>query len=281
MTSLTEDNSILSYELLAAYSDIFCFTTTRQGGFSTDAYASFNCSPFCGDKVDNVFRNQEKLCSALPQRPRQLIIPFQTHNTEVRIIDKAFVSASSQEQDKLLTGIDALITCEPGYCLCISTADCVPLLLYDARNKVIAAVHAGWRGTVNRIVQHTLNVMKQAFGTCGNDVSACIGPSISLQSFEVGEEVYRTFDWAGFDMQRISLWNEVERKYHIDLPEANRLQLVSFDVPDKQIEVAGICTYIRHDEFFSARRLGIKSGRILSGIMLCATKLCGEKAVTV
>ena len=110
--------------------------------------------------------------------------------------------------------------------------------------------------------------MRAVFVTEGQDVIACIGPGISLQSFEVGDEVYEAFRLNGFDMSRISFRHSVTHKYHIDLWEANRQQLLDFGVPGVQIEIADICTYIRHEDFFSARRLGIKSGRILSGIMI-------------
>jgi len=117
-------------------------------------------------------------------------------------------------------------------------------------------------------VARTLGVMKETFDSNGPDILACVGPGISLQSFEVGKEVYDVFRNQGCNMQRISEWNNETGKYHLDLWEANRMQLLEFGIPAEQVQVAGICTYIHHDEFFSARRLGIKSGRILSGIML-------------
>jgi YfiH family protein len=147
----------------------------------------------------------------------------------------------------------------------VSTADCIPVLLYDKRNLVVAAAHAGWRGTVGGIVQKTLTTMRQEYGTDMNDVLACIGPGISLESFEVGDEVYESFSKAGYDMNRIAKKYD---KWHIDLWEANRIQLEEVGVKHANIETAGVCTYKEYHDFFSARRLGIKSGRILSGIML-------------
>lgn len=271
MISLTEDNRMLGYESLGSYSNISHFVTTRRGGYSeAGAYGTFNCSPFSGDEAAAVRRNQQLLCKGMSQKPDELIIPFQTHGVKSLTIDKAFLAASLEVRSEQLNGIDAIITNQPGCCICISTADCIPILLYDKEHQAIAAVHAGWRGTVDYIVGHTLERMRGLFGTEGSEVIACIGPGISLESFEVGSEVYDTFCRNGFDMSRISVWKPDTKKHHIDLWEANRQQLLDFGVPGKQIETAGICTYVHHEDFFSARRLGIKSGRILSGIMLKA-----------
>lgn len=259
---------MLGYGVMTPYPNILCFTTTRTGGFGKGNYASFNCTPYTGDDAECVHRNQDLLCRSLPQPPKELIIPFQTHSTNILIIDENYLQASGEERTEMLQGIDALITREPGYCLCISTADCIPILLYDHRNQVIASAHAGWRGTVNYIAGHTLEKMRALWGTDGKDVVACIGPGISLPSFEVGEEVYEAFRMNGFPMDYISEWKPETHKHHIDLWAANRMQLLDFGVPGEQIETSGICTYMSHEEFFSARRLGIKSGRILSGIMI-------------
>lgn len=268
MISLTNDKGMLGYEALAAYPDISCFVTTRHGGCSTGNYASFNCTSYTGDDADCVRKNRELLCAALPVQPQELIIPFQTHSTNSLVIDEAYLNATCGERLAMLQDVDALITRMPGYCICISTADCIPILVYDKKHHAVAAVHAGWRGTVNRILTQTLRRMQTLYGTEGKDIIACIGPGISLDSFEVGDEVYEAFRTGGFPMEYVSAWKPETHKYHIDLWAANRLQLSDFGVPPQQIENAGICTYQQHEDFFSARRLGIKSGRILSGIMI-------------
>lgn len=267
MRRLTSDNRMLGYGLMEAYPDISCFSTTRHGGCGKGNYASFNCNGFYGDSPETVFRNRETLCSLLPQRPLELVLPRQTHGTEVRVIDSPYINvrAGEGEASPLLEGVDALVTDVPGLCLCISTADCIPVLIYDTAHRAVAAVHAGWRGTVGRIVEKTIAVMAGRYGSEGKDLVACIGPGISLAAFEVGDEVYDAFREAGFDMDRIA---RREEKWHIDLWEANRLQLLDYGVARDCIEVAGICTYEHHHDFFSARRLGIRSGRILSGIMI-------------
>ena len=250
---------MLEYGILKPYSNIFGFSTTRHGGCGEGAYATFNCTHYCGDSPEHVKTNLESLAALLPERPHVIVIPRQTHTTNVRVITD--VPTSEELQD-----VDAVVTHLKDFCLCVSTADCVPVLLYDKEKQVIAAIHAGWRGTVGRIVEKTIEVMRIQYGTEGKDLVACIGPSISLESFEVGDEVYAAFEEAGFDMARIARRNE---KWHLDLWEANRVQLLANGVLPEHIEVAGICTFQCYEDFFSARRLGIKSGRILSGIMLC------------
>ena len=258
MNRVISDRRMLEYGIMKPYSNISCFSTTRHGGCGEGKYASFNCTHYCEDNPEHVAKNREILCSLLPEQPVKLVIPRQTHTTNVRVVSDLTTEGELQD-------VDAVVTDLKGYCLCVSTADCVPVLLYDKEKKVIAAVHAGWRGTVGRIVEKTLELMKAEYRTKGEDIVACIGPSISLEAFEVGDEVYMAFAEAGFDMNRIARKYE---KWHLDLWEANRLQLLSQDVKEENIEVVGLCTYNHCDDFFSARRLGIKSGRILSGIIL-------------
>ena len=176
-------------------------------------------------------------------------------------------------------------------CIGVSTADCIPILLYDSRQHVGTAIHAGWRGTVARIAEQTVRRLTEVYGSEPSDLRAVIGPGISLRSFEVGDEVWQAFSDAGFDMTAISrrfpvtcsakvvltqclpaatAADEVRsaEKWHIDLPGCNRRQLLRAGLPDANITDCAICTYRHYDEFFSARRLGIRSGRIFTAIML-------------
>lgn len=258
LNKLTSDKRMLEYEIMQSYSNISCFSTTRHGGCSKGTYATFNCTHYCGDEWENVRLNRERILEYLPDGVNTLVILEQTHSTNVKVL----LETPAVEE---LKDVDAIVTQLSGHCLCVSTADCVPVMLFDVKKRVIAAIHAGWRGTVGRIVEKTLKVMNAQYGTEGRDVIACIGPSISMESFEVGDEVYDAFQIAGFDMQCIARKYE---KWHIDLWEANRVQLLACGVLQENIEVSGVCTYQRCEDFFSARRLGIRSGRILSGIML-------------
>ena len=163
MISLTEDKRMLGYESLSSYSNISHFVTTRRGGYSEGAYASFNCSHYSGDEPERVCLNRKLLLEALPQSLVELVVPVQTHGTEILHIEDTFTGLSPEQKEKSLYGIDALITAEPGYCICISTADCVPVLMYDRTHQAIAAVHAGWRGTVAHILRSTLEKMRRIF----------------------------------------------------------------------------------------------------------------------
>ena len=262
------DNHLFIYDLPASQGEVVAFSTTRSGGCSKGTYASMNCTSYTGDDTACVERNRQILCNMLPQRPQELIIPYQTHGISCLKIDDGYLTASPEQKQGLLQGVDALTTSAQGICLCISTADCIPVLIYDREHHAAAAIHAGWRGTVERIVSHTLEQMRQLYGTKGKECMACIGPGISLEAFETGDEVYAAFAAAGFPMAKLSYRHPTTRKAHLNLPAANLLQLLDFGIPETDIEQSHICTYSQHEQFFSARRLGIHSGRILTGIML-------------
>ena len=180
--------------------------------------------------------------------------------------------ASPEQRQQLLEGKDALMTTLSNICIGVSTADCIPVLLYDPRHHAKAAIHAGWRGTVSRIVKETFRKMQRRYGTLPEDTLAVIGPGISLKNFEVGQEVYDDFAAHGFEMSRIARRfpcknDSGQEKWHIDLPLCNQLQLESAGVLQAHIQQSGICTYDHDADFFSARRLGIHSGRIYTAII--------------
>lgn len=177
-----------------------------------------------------------------------IMIPRQTHSTNV-----CWVDTFGEVPDT-----DAVITDKPGLCIAVKTADCIPVLLFDQRQHRIAAIHAGWRGTVGRIVEKTLQQMQSR----AEDISAIIGPGISLESFEVGDEVYEQFLQAGFPMQRLA---KRYVKWHINLKDANRWLLESNGITN--IQVSDIDTLTTPD-FYSARRDTINTGRNINGIMI-------------
>lgn len=251
------------------------FSTTRKGGVSKGAYTSFNINHYCGDNEEDIQHNRTILCDELHISENCLIMPHQVHDTKILAIDNDFMALTKEERMKRLEGVDGLITSLKGVCIGVSTADCIPVLIYNKDRHIAAAVHAGWRGTVARIVKTAVEAIRSRYAIRPEELSAIIGPGISLESFEVGNEVFEQFKAAEFPMPLIAEQFPAKapytEKWHIDLWEANRLQLIEAGVEREQIHVAGIDTYRHADEYFSARKLGIQSGRIFTGILFPTT----------
>ena len=253
---------------------VIAFSSTRHGGYSKGSYGEFNINHYCGDDENAIARNREALCQLLGIDDDRLLMPHQVHRADVACIDAAFFTLTLAERKAKLEGIDAVMTNLQGICIGVSTADCIPILLFDQQKHVVAAVHAGWRGTVLRIAKKAVETMEAIYGSSPSDLLAQIGPGICLQSFEVGQEVYDAFAAEGFFMEEISRLMpssqgiENEEKWHFDLPACNRLQLLEAGLQNEQIHTLPVCTYEQHADYFSARRLGINSGRIFTGIML-------------
>lgn len=259
---------MLQFPELNREGNIFHFITTRHGGVSEGNYATMNPSEFSGDSPASIRMNWKLLSDAIGISPERIFAPCQVHEAEIACIDARFLSLPAARQKEEMDGIDALITDIPEICIAVSTADCVPVLLYAPDKRVAAAIHAGWRGTVKQIVARTVRLMVRRFSCDPPLIRAGIAPSIGKEAFEVGEEVVDAFRSAGMEMDRIMERNPQTGKAHIDLWEANRIQLLREGVSAERIEVAGMCTYRQHADFFSARRLGVRSGRILTGIMI-------------
>lgn len=152
---------------------------------------------------------------------------------------------------------DALISSEPGQLVGIRTADCVPILFADPEHRVVAAAHAGWRGTVAGIARSTVERMRDDYGSDPEKLLAAIGPSIGKCCFEVGPEVA---------MQFREYFPDAGKLTHIDLPEANYRQLIAAGLPEGNIDRAGLCTMCGADRFHSFRRDGQAAGRMVAAI---------------
>lgn len=200
--------------------------------------------------------------------------PHQTHSDHVFHITPDFFSLTKEERKATLEGVDAVISDVKDVCLGISTADCIPVLIYDKEHHAAAAIHAGWRGTLQRIVEKTIHTMQNTFGTCPESCKAVIGPGISQESFEVGWEVHQQFLDAGFPMDNVT--NVLPSndgngtKPHLDIKEINRQQMLSSGIKAENIFLSDIDTFT-NEQYFSARREQKgpeKCGRLLSGFIL-------------
>ena len=203
--------------------------------------------------------------------PFYVVQPHQVHGCVIREVTDPFTAREELE------GVDALVTDVPGVAISVRTADCIPVLLYDPVHKAVAAVHDGWRGTVQKLSRKVIDFMHSRYGTDASDLKAVIGPGIGPESFQVGQEVADEFRNAGFPMDEVLLDcgpkaptadNPMAGGLHIDLWQANRWLIEQSGVRSENIQVAGICTYRNNDRFFSARREGIRCGRIINCIRL-------------
>lgn len=199
--------------------------------------------------------------------PYDVILGDQVHDIKTTVIKTVCPDPES------LKGTDALITNIKGLAIGVRTADCIPILLYDPVKNVVAAIHAGWKGTLRRIVNSAISQMILEYGSIPINMKAAIGPGISLDSFQVGEEIPMAFKTLGFPIERIYRWmgGKVEGNpatgHHIDLKEANRWMLENSGIRPENIQDCGIDTF-KEDAFFSARRDGNECGRIITAIKL-------------
>lgn len=258
----------MHYQLFEAHKNLVSFTTERYGGVSVGNYQSLNLCHYVNDNPEHVARNRQLFCDKLNIHHNQLVFPRQTHSDRLLVIDAHFLQQSTEKQTALLEGVDALITTEKNICIGINTADCVPILLFDPKQQVIAVAHAGWRGTVARIAAKTAQQLIQQFQCAPETLLVAIGPSISAANYEVGNDVLAEFVKADFPTGKFFSKNLHNGKLQLDLWEANRWQLEEVGILPKHIEVANICTFDQADTYFSARKLGIHSGRIASCLMM-------------
>lgn len=202
------------------------------------------------NEMDAFDRNQtrDEFLNQLGISVSQLAYSHQIHDNKVLVTDKP----QSAE------GYDAIITNKPNVFVCVTIADCTPVLVYDTKNKAVAAIHAGWRGTVAGIVTETLIKMQDNYGTKGEDCVAFIGACISNKNFEVGDEVAEHFS----DDEKT--FNTEKKKYYVDLKLANKKQLLAFGVKESNIEISDKCTVSDNEEFYSYRYEKGKTGRMLA-----------------
>lgn len=271
---------------------------TRLGGYSKDPYCGLNVSFTTGDDVENVKRNRLLALSALQLDTYPCATLWLVHGADVAVVDtrpwewrfdQPFMTLAEEQKVLLRTAAprwkaDAIITRQRDISLAISSADCVPVLLYDSVHQAIGLVHAGWRGTARGIVFATVDAMREQFGSQPQDIYAGIGPSIGPCCYEVSEEVQGLFlGRIEFDMQptaaryrnlvRESTVFSVRELAHrnslrLDLWETNRNQLLLAGLLPEHIELPDTCTSCAKDRFYSHRGEHGKAGRFPSILAL-------------
>jgi YfiH family protein len=252
--------------------------STRLGGFSR-AYGghALNLGFTQDDSKATVERNRAALSRELASGSWPLVTLRQVHSDAIR-----FVEAPLKSQ---LVG-DGLIASTPGLLLTIQTADCLPIILVDSKNRAVGVFHAGWRGTLKRIIEKGVGEMRRRFGTRPRDLKAAIGPSSHGCCYQVGKEVREQFDsqfaYAAKLFRELEEFDPVREKYpmlfltarppghselpkriFLDLVEANRRQLLAVGVPARSIEASPQCTSCHTDLLFSYRAEKGQTGRMM------------------
>jgi hypothetical protein len=263
--------------------------STRAGGKteiynSGDAAAELNLGFTSSDTRENVLENRRRFLKALAGDPGfRMVTLRQIHSSLIRRVTAKDAGKDAQWK------ADGMMTSEPGVLLAIQTADCVPVLIADRKRRAVAAFHAGWRGTLKRIVENGVGRMRLEFGSKPKDLVAAIGPAIGQCCYAVGEEVRSEFlsQFAYAEDLFCDVYDSdpVREKYpllfltarapghsnigpslHLDLAEANRRQLLDAGLKPGAISVLGECTSCRADRYFSYRASHGFTGRMLSAI---------------
>lgn len=250
---MMESLPVITSSILSSTGIVRAGVSTRLGGASLQPFG-MNLSFNVADDPSSVEENRKRFLAFFGGSPERLATAGQVHGNVVQT-----VSAAGH-----VTECDGLVTDVPGIFLGISVADCVPVLMVDTERRVIAAVHAGWRGTSLKIVQEAVEMMKKKFAADPANITAFIGPAASVCCYAVGEEVANAFD--------SSVVSAREGKLFVDLKSANQRLLLSSGVPADRIEVSPHCTISDPHLFHSFRRDKEKSGRMLAVICLKASR---------
>ena len=266
--------------------------STRRGGVSRaycpdGAPGELNLGFTPDDARENVLRNRELLAEAVTgNRTTPLAAVRQIHSN---ILVAGHPAARSADPGKPLGKGDGLMTDQPGVLLGIQTADCIPVLVADRRLRAVAAFHAGWRGTVKRIVENGIGRMRMEFGSRLEDLVAAIGPGNLVCCYQVGEDVLSEFEsqftYGAELFREVYDSDPVRKKYpllfmtqrapghspigpglHVDLVEANRRQLLAAGLSPDAIHLVGACTHCHPELFFSHRGSQGRCGRMMSVI---------------
>ena len=242
--------------------------STRLGGVSEGFLGNMNLSYTRGDDPAHVDENYRRMAAAIGVKPEHMVCTHQTHTTNVRIVTRED-AGKGVTREKDYTDVDGLITNVPGICLVTFYADCVPLLFLDPVKKVVASSHSGWRGTVNRMGQVTVEKMQKEFGCDPKNILACVGPSICQECYEVSEDVIDQFKEA-FEEKYwdVLFYEKPDGKYQLNLWEANRRIFLDAGIKEERISMPGICTCCNPLFLYSHRASHGKRGNLGAFISL-------------
>ncbi len=274
MKEYSLDNIIIyKFDKLEEFDEVLHFVSTRKGGISNDCFSGLNTGFHVGDDNFRVLQNRRMLTEALGIDLMNCTFANQCHTSNVAIVNDSGRGRGALEKETALTNTDALVTNVPNICLGVQVADCVPILLYDPVFRVIASVHAGWKGTVRKIAGETVYKMVYNYGSRPENIIACLGPSNGPCCYEVGNEVVREAGSALGSLKGIIRETGREGRFIFDQWEANVRQLKDSGLKGDNIELPGICTQCNSGMFYSHRKHNGMTGRFMAGIMLKKRRL--------
>lgn len=252
----------LSYPMLEETGIVHHGFSTKLGGVSKGCWATMNISTTRGDDPEDVEENQRRIARAIGVKPEDMTFTNQTHTTNVAVV-------RAENKGRRFMETDGMITNVPGICLVTFYADCVPLLFLDPVKKVVASSHSGWRGTVNRMGQVTVEKMQKEFGCDPKNILACVGPSICQECYEVSEDVIDMFRANFRESEYDRLFYAKENgKFQLDLWKANELVLTDAGIRPEHMAVTNVCTCCNPELLFSHRASKGKRGNLAAFIAL-------------
>lgn len=237
-------------KIFQQFSELIAVESNRHGGISKAPYTSLNLGLFTEDKPENVQENRSRFFESLGIKSSRVAHSYQIHRDKILKVTRC----------KAYEGYDALISSNKNSFMSVTIADCVPVLVYDAKNQAVAAIHAGWKGTVADITAKTIQMMQVEFNTNPADCYAYIGTCIDESSFEVDEKVAETFAYEFKTLVK----NGRKVKFFVDLKKANAAQLMKCGVPENQIEISKFSTVLDNQDYFSHRKEKGKTGRMMA-----------------
>ena len=241
--------------------------STRAGGVSEGIFSTMNLSFTRGDKREAVEENYRRIAQALDVDYGRFVFSDQTHTTNVlQVTEKDAGNGIIRERE--YPDIDGLITNVPGLVLTTFYADCVPLYFVDPVHRAIGLSHSGWRGTVNRMGQVTIERMQEAYGTDPADLICAIGPSICQDCYEVSEDVTEQFAAAFPEHEAELFYRKENGKYQLNLWRANEIVLTEAGVKPEHLAVTDICTCCNPKNLFSHRASHGKRGNLAAFLCL-------------
>lgn len=235
---------------------------TREGGVSHSLYSSLNGGLGSQDNSEHIMENRQRMAGFLQIEPQNFLSLYQIHSKNVVVVDQPW-NANSRPQ------ADAMVTDQPGVALAIATADCGPVLFVDAQSGVIGAAHAGWKGAIGGILEATIEAMEQ-LGANRLHVTAVLGPTISQEAYEVGEDFKSVFCNSQQEYQQFFKPGQNDGKFYFNLPGFIKYRLNLLNI--KCFQNLSLCTYQDEKRFYSYRRSTHQQendyGRLISAICL-------------